>query len=141
MLSGYFENCYGIKRFSLPEINFKECNKAIIYAPNGVMKTSLAKVFEDISKGTATSDRIYKNAETRYSITYYASHYEYSSSSGKDIPQSNNIYVINSFADKFEFSKETVGTLLADEGTRNQYNVLMGKLNDIISEILNKLRE
>ena len=78
---------------------------------------------------------------SRYSITYYASHYEYSSSGGNAIPQSDNIYVINSFADKFEFSKETVGTLLADEGTRNQYNVLMGKLNDIITEILNKLRE
>jgi len=141
MLSGYFENCYGIKQFTLPNINFKKCNKAIIYAPNGVMKTSLAKVFEDISKGTATSDRIFKDAVSRYSITYYASHYEYSSSGGNAISQSDNIYVINSFADKFEFSKETVSTLLADEGTRNQYNVLMGKLNDIITEILNKLRE
>jgi hypothetical protein len=141
MLSGYFENCYGIKQFTLPNIGFNRCNKAIIYAPNGVMKTSFAKVFEDISKGTATSDRIFKDSVSRYSITHYTSHYEYSSSANDAIPQSDNIYVINSFADKFEFNKETVGTLLADEGTRNQYNVLMGKLNDIITEIVNKLRE
>lgn len=141
MLSGYFENCYGMKQFTLPAINLNPCNKAIIYAPNGAMKTSFSKVFEDISKGAKTSDRIFKDAVSRYSITHYTSHYEYSSAAGSPIPQSDNIYVINSFADKFEFSKDTVGTLLADEGTRNQYNVIMGQFSDTITEILNKLRE
>ena len=129
MLSGNFENCYGIKQFALPNISFNQCNKAIIYAPNGVMKTSFAKVFEDISKGTTTSDRIFKDAVSRYSITHYASHYEYSSAAGDIVPKSDNIYVINSFADNFEFNKDTVGTLLADEGTRNQYNDLMGQFS------------
>ena len=46
MLNGHFENCYGLKQFNLPNINFARCNKAIIYAPNGVMKSSLSKVFE-----------------------------------------------------------------------------------------------
>ncbi len=49
MLSGRFENCYGLKTFTMPNINFARSNKALIYAPNGVMKSSLAKVFEDIS--------------------------------------------------------------------------------------------
>lgn len=141
MLSGYFENCYGIKRFELPDISFNPCNKAIIYAPNGVMKTSFSKVFEDISKGTATFDRIFTDAVSRYSVTHYASQYEYSSIARDVVPHSDNIYVINSFADKFEFSKDTVGTLLADEGTRNRYNVLMGQFSDTITEIVNKLRE
>lgn len=141
MLSGYFENCYGIKQFNMPNINFNACNKAIIYAPNGVMKTSFAKVFEDISKGIATTDRIFTNEVSRYSITHYTSHYNYSSDDNSNIPHSENIYVINSFADKFEFTKKTVGTLLADEGTRNQYNVLMAQLSDMITEILNKLKD
>lgn len=141
MLSGYFENCYGIKRFELPDISFNPCNKAIIYAPNGVIKTSFSKVFEDISKGTATFDRIFLDAVSRYSVTHYASQYEYSSIARDVVPHSDNIYVINSFADKFEFSKDTVGTLLADEGTRNRYNVLMGQFSDTITEIVNKLRE
>ena len=64
---------------SLQNINFNPCNKAIIYAPNGVMKTSFSKVFEDISKGLPTSDRIFKGAVSRYSITYYASQFDYSS--------------------------------------------------------------
>lgn len=41
MLSGHFENCYGIKEFDMGTgIDFSRSNKAIIYAPNGVMKTS-----------------------------------------------------------------------------------------------------
>ena len=140
MLSGYFENCYGIKQMSLQNISFNPCNKAIIYAPNGVMKTSFSKVFEDISKGLPTSDRIFKGTVSRYSITYYASQFDYSSTDA-NAPQSDHIYVINSFADKFEFSKDTVSTLLADEGTRNQYNVLMGQFSDTINEILNRLKD
>ena len=50
MLSGKFLNCYGIKDFDMKEIEFSfPNNSAIIYAPNGVMKTSFANVFRDIS--------------------------------------------------------------------------------------------
>lgn len=30
MLNGHFENCYGLKQFNLPNINFSRCNKALI---------------------------------------------------------------------------------------------------------------
>lgn len=141
MLSGYFENCYGIKRLTLTNVNFSRCNKAIIYAPNGVMKTSFAKVFEDISKGIETKDRIFSDCPTSYAVTHYTSRYVYPPTNGEEIQQSDNIYVINSFADKFEFTKETVHTLLADEGTRNEYNALMAQFGTIISEIEARLRE
>lgn len=119
MLSGRFSNCYGIKEFTLTNIDFTRCNKAIIYAPNGVMKTSFSKVFEDIAHGKASTDRIFRDAITSYAITYYASQYNYTSASPRNLPTATDkIYVVNSFADKFEFTKETVGTLLADETTR-----------------------
>ena len=52
MLSGEFKNCYGIKEFDMGKgIDFSNSNKALIYASNGVMKTSFTKVFEDLSKG------------------------------------------------------------------------------------------
>ena len=73
MLNGHFENCYGLKQFDLPNINFSRCDKAMIYAPNGVMKSSLSKVFDDISKGTVTSDRIFRNVVSSYSVTHYTS--------------------------------------------------------------------
>ena len=64
MFSGKFLNCYGLKDFELPNIDFSTDNKAMIYAPNGVMKTSLSKVMDDISKGIAPRDRVFPNATT-----------------------------------------------------------------------------
>ena len=141
MLSGYFENCYGIKQFTLPNINFSTSNKAIIYAPNGVMKTSFAKVFEDISKGQRTSDRIFTDVQTSYRITYYATQFVFPTTEEKNATASNNIYVINSFADKFEFTKEIVSTLLADEGTRNEYNALMNEFSTVVEEMETKIHD
>ena len=141
MLSGRMVNCYGIKEFNLPAINFGQCNKAIIYAPNGVMKTSFAKVFEDISKGKPSSDRIFPGVTTSYAITHYTNQYNYTSLTPRSLPSSTDkIYVVNSFADKFEFTKETVSTLLADETTRNEYNVLVAEFSGEIRQIEDILR-
>lgn len=141
MLSGQFENCYGLKSFSLPTIRFAQCNKAVIYAPNGVMKSSLAQVFDDISNGKETTDRIFTNVISSYSITHYTSQYTFSSANtGTALTPTDRIYVIKTFSDSFEFTKETVGTLLADEATRNTYNVLMQEMSGEIRQIEEKLR-
>ena len=140
MLNGHFENCYGLKRFNLPNINFSRCNKALIYAPNGVMKSSLSKVFDDISKGSATSDRIFQNVISSYSVTHYTSQYVFSSANATQLPATDKVYVVNTFNNSFEFTKETVSTLLADETTRNAYNVLMAQFSGEIKQIEEKLR-
>lgn len=133
MLSGHFKNCYGIKEFDMGTgIDFSRSNKALIYAPNGVMKTSFSKVFEDLSKGEATKDRIFPTAVTSYSIRYYTSDYVYTSENSRQIPSCDAVYVVNSFADNFEFTKETVSTLLADEATRNEYNVIIAQFMEQI---------
>lgn len=141
MINGHFENCYGLKSFDLPNINFASCNKAVIYAPNGVMKSSLSKVFDDISKGVATRDRIFQNVVSSYSVTHYTSQYVFSSANiGTALTPTDRIYVVNTFTDSFEFTKETVSTLLADETTRNAYNVLMAQFGGEIKQIEDKLR-
>ena len=140
MLSGHFENCYGIKAFDMGiGIDFTDSNKAIIYAPNGVMKTSFAKVFEDLSKGEASKDRIFPSAVTSYSIRYYTTDYVFTSAKPNQIPSCDAVYVVNSFADNFEFTKETVSTLLADEATRNAYNLLMAQFMEQIKVIEGEL--
>lgn len=142
MFSGKFLNCYGLKDFELPNIDFSSDNKAMIYAPNGVMKTSLSKVMDDISKGLAPKDRVFPNATTCYEVKYCGDQYTYSSERPNDIPPATgSIYVINTFADQFDFTKETVGTILADEQTRNAYNVLMNEMNGEIQEIQEGLRK
>ena len=140
MLNGYFENCYGLKQFNLPNINFFQCNKALIYAPNGVMKSSLSKVFDDISKGANTSDRIFQNVISSYSITHYTSQYVYSSQNVTSPIPTDRVYVVNTFNNSFEFTKETVSTLLADETTRNAYNVLISQFSNEIKQVEEKLR-
>ena len=141
MLNGRFENCYGLKRFDLTNIDFSRCNKAIIYAPNGVMKSSLSQVFNDISKGNPTCDRIFQNAISSYSVTHYTSQYIFSSANREmNLSPTDKIYVVNTFSDSFEFTKETVGTLLADETTRNSYNVLMAQFSGEVRQIEDKLR-
>lgn len=143
MLKGRFENCYGLKHFDLGEICFQECNKAIIYAPNGVMKSSLAKVFEDISRGDITEDRIFKDRISSYSIDYHNLHFEFCSSNPNTSPSPDNarVYVINSFTDSFEFTKESVSTLLADTETRSQYDQIMAEFADEVKQIETELRQ
>lgn len=141
MLSGRFLNCYGLKDFDMQGIDFSHCNKAIIYSPNGVMKSSFSKVFEDISRGEGSTDRIFGGIISSYSITHYTSQYVYSSTNPNDLPAAtDHIYVVNSFADKLEFTKETVSTLLADETTRNSYNILINEFSGEIRQIEEKLR-
>lgn len=141
MLSGRFLNCYGLKDFDMQQIDFSHCNKAVIYSPNGVMKSSFSKVFEDISRGEKSKDRIFKDATSSYSITYYTSQYVYSSTNPNNLPTAtDHIYVVNSFEDKFEFSKEIVGTLLADETTRNSYNILINEFSGEIRQVEEQLR-
>jgi len=59
------EHCYGIKKLKT-EFDF-ETNGDVFtdYAPNGVMKTSLANTFRDLSNGIASTDRIWKANETK----------------------------------------------------------------------------
>ena len=42
------ENCYGIKQLDTT-LDFSTTKAIAIYAPNGSMKTSLAKTFHDIA--------------------------------------------------------------------------------------------
>ncbi|MBS4029826.1 MAG: hypothetical protein KGZ63_00125 [Clostridiales bacterium] len=134
MLSGKFVNCYGLKDFDMQEIKLATCNKAIIYAPNGVMKTSLSKVLEDISKGQPTIDRIFRDMQTSYEVNYYATTFKSDALAATD-----KVYVINPFAEKFELPVEAMSTLLADESTRNAYDILMSKFSSEIKEFVNNI--
>ena len=57
------KNCYGIKKLE-KEFDFSTNNTFAIYAPNGVMKTSFAKTFRDLSFGLMSKDLIFTERET-----------------------------------------------------------------------------
>ena len=52
------ENCYGIQKMDAM-LDYSKNNVAIIYAPNGSMKSSLAKTFESIR------DNLYEQVKTK----------------------------------------------------------------------------
>lgn len=52
------ENCYGIAKFS-HEFDFSENRSNIIYAPNGLMKTSLSNTFFQLSAGMQPQEKLY----------------------------------------------------------------------------------
>lgn len=141
MIRGHFRNCYGLKSFDLPEIDFQQCNSALIYAPNGVMKSSFSNVLSDISKGCKTCDRIFAQNVCNYDFEYRGEHYHYDvASDSAELSPVDKIYVIHTFLDTFEFTKESVGTLLADEPIRNAYNSFMAQFSGEIRKIGEKLK-
>lgn len=60
-------NCYGIRKMH-HEFSFRRQNACIVYAQNGSMKTSLAKVFKALSEGGEPEDRLFPHRETKWSV-------------------------------------------------------------------------
>ncbi len=61
-------NCHGIHRLD-SEISFKDSSAAAIYAPNGLMKTSFARTFGDLSRGVDSSDHLFPDRPSSRKIT------------------------------------------------------------------------
>ena len=51
-------NCYGSQEMN-HSINYSKNNVSIIYAPNGTMKSSLAKTFEAIRDNKPVEERVF----------------------------------------------------------------------------------
>jgi len=52
------ENCFGINKLK-HTFDFTKSNTIVIYASNGVMKTSFANTFQELSKGGMPKDRLF----------------------------------------------------------------------------------
>ena len=123
------EHCYGIKKLST-EFEFTE-NKSVfaIYAPNGLMKTSLANTFKDISEGRESSDRIWKGNETIRKIT---------DENGEDLtPES--IFVIEPYKEKYR--SDHIFTLLANDILRKQYEDIYKEIGEKTDTLVANLKK
>ncbi|ASS95982.1 hypothetical protein [Peribacillus simplex] len=121
------KNCYGINNLE-NEFDFTAGKSTqIIYAPNGVMKTSFANIFDDYSKGTESKDLIFPMKE---------SHRVIKNNAEEDInPES--IFVIKPYEKSFKSNR--MSTLLVKEELRRQYDEIHEKIDiekDKLIEIL-----
>ena len=129
-LSINLENCYGISALN-KEFDFSNgMNVHAIYASNGVMKTSLAKTFVDVSNGIGDSkDKIYPENNYERDIKI----------DGADL-KAEDVFVIKSY-DKFpELSNDNVAKLLIHPKFKKKYDQAYSDIQKSKDSFLNEIK-
>lgn len=104
------KNCYGINSLE-NEFDFTEGKSTqVIYAPNGVMKTSFANVFDDYSKSVESTDLIFPNKNSIRKII---------TDGDNEIP-TESVFVIRPYEKSYK--SDRISTLLVSDDLRNQYD-------------------
>lgn len=120
------ENCYGIKKMN-ETIDYSKNNVAIIYAPNGTMKSSLAKTFEAIKDDKQVEEKIY-GLQSSYSI----------SDEENVLISKEQIIVINPFDEK---TYEGQGLLMANESLQKEYRNIHNSIELKKESLYSKIKE
>lgn len=115
------ENCFGINKLK-HSFGFTKSNTIVIYASNGIMKTSFANTFQELSKGKAPKDRLFGKA-TSYSIKV----------DNNDI-DAKDILVIKSF--ESINTTESQSKLLVDEKSKEEYDSIFRNLIELKDKII-----
>ncbi len=124
-----FEDCYGIKSLD-HNFDFSNCSpKAYaIYAPNGVMKTSFAKVFVDLSKGENPKEERY-NRKAKCTVE-----------SDKTPPLPETIFVLKAEVDLREDNPSVTDILVRPE-SKAAYDALATELESLKNKLINSLNK
>lgn len=106
------EYCYGIRKLK-HAFDFRRCNAVALYAPNGAMKSSLAKTFQDIADKKKSSDRMFPDRPTRRSVL--------DENDAELDPES--VLIIRPYDEDFG-SNEKTSTLLVNAALRKEHQKL-----------------
>ena len=125
-LSIKLKNCYGINAFE-HKFSFVKSNANLIYAPNGVMKTSLAKTFQRLAEGKEPEEKLY-NRQPEYEIKI----------DGVDIT-ADEILVVQPFDPAYESGN--ISTLLVNSEQKAQYDTAYKEVLDAKQGLITKLNK
>ena len=125
-LSIKLKNCYGINAFE-ENLCFAKSNANLIYAPNGVMKTSLAKTFQRLADGKEPEEKLY-NRQPEYEIKL----------DGVTI-SSDEILVVQPFDQAYVSGK--ISTLLVNSEQKAQYDAAYKEVLDARQGLVTKLNK
>ncbi|MCG3266278.1 hypothetical protein [Yoonia sp. I 8.24] len=125
-LSFDLEYCYGIPQFS-EELEFTHKGYAI-YAPNGVMKTSLTKTLLDVQNGNEPKDLAFPDRDSKCIITLNG-----------DALKGEEVLVVRSYDETY--SSGEVSTLLANSELKAKYEAVHKKIGDAKKNLDKKLRK
>ena len=99
------KHCYGIKALQ-EDFDFSTTRAYALYAPNGVMKSSLAQTFKDAADGKDSEDRIFKTRTTVRKITDGA---------GQDV-SGRRILVVDPYDEQLSITEQTSTRTKTEEG-------------------------
>jgi hypothetical protein len=123
------ENCYGIKKLEYNDFVFKDkISTYTIYAPNGTMKTSFAKIFEDIQLGKESRDQVFTERQSIRNIL----------KQNNERLSAEEVFVIKSYSEK---PSSNVAPLLANEELRTNYENVIKNIENQRNSLLKKLAE
>ncbi|MGP9797456.1 hypothetical protein ACT3UJ_08865 [Halomonas sp. 86] len=125
------ENCYGINKL-VEELDFARIDGidgvCSLYAPNGTLKTSLAKALKDIEEDRQSKDIIFPERATKRLVTL----------DGQPV-DAGHLMVINSYDESY--SSKQVSTLLVNEALKRDYDEALKEVDDkrtlLIKELSN----
>lgn len=120
------ENCYGIQKM-VQSIDYSNNNVAIIYAPNGTMKSSLAKTFEAIRDDKPVEEKVFG----------FTSIFNITDDHNMKI-SGDKIIVINPFD---ENAYENQGLLMANETLRRKYLLIHKSIEEKKDNLYAQIKE
>ena len=125
------KNCYGIQsleyEFNLKADNIKSKHSAYaIYAPNGMMKTSFSRTFEDLSNGKLPREERYNHA-TKCIVN-----------ADDTLIDKGTIYVLKSEID-ISIDSPSITNILVDPKNKSQYDEILSDLDKTKKTLLKEL--
>lgn len=121
-----FENCYGIVALAT-KFDFTDRNQYVIYAPNGAMKSSFAKCFEDVANNQDSEDRVHPDKITKRLIK----------NENNDDIDAGSVFVVHPYSETYR--SDRVSTLLANQSLREQYETVRAEIDDKKASLVKKL--
>jgi hypothetical protein len=125
-------NCYGLasfdETFDFSRDSPNTANAFLIYAPNGLMKTSFARTFEALSNGKKPTEERFNRPSNCVVLA-----------DGNTL-DNDQIYVLKS---EIEISSEgaAVSNILVNQATKARYDELVEELNKLKDKLLGSLQK
>lgn len=123
------ENCYGIGKIQKTSLDFSKSNSYLLYAQNGVFKTSFAKSLTDLINNKMPKDNFYPNRKSKIEIEF----------NGEKILK-ENVAVFHSYDEEFS-SEDSVTTFMAKSDLKQLYDNILSELEKEKKVLLESLKD
>ncbi len=123
------ENCYGIGKIKDISLDFSQAKSCLLYAQNGVFKTSFAKSLTDLINNKMPKDNFYPKRESKIEIEF--------NSHGIS---KENVAVFHSYDEEFS-SEDSVTTFIAKSDLKQRYDSILSELEEKKKALLKSLRD